>query len=117
MTRIAKDVMSAISFDVVNERLFSIVNRIYDAHKSYHSTTIKIKMIIRQLDYKKNEWKVKNAQTNLRKKKKLTTSKIAEETKVRNQALRDEIKNYINDVDEILTNLIVNVIIIWYYDR
>jgi hypothetical protein len=31
--------------------------------------------------------------------------------------LRDEIENYISDVDEILTNSIINVIIIWYYDR
>jgi hypothetical protein len=74
-------------------------------------------MIIRQHDYKENEWEVKNAQANLREKEKLTTSKIAEETKVRDQALRDEIKNYISDVDEILTNSIVSVIIIRYYDR
>ncbi len=60
---------------------------------------------------------MKNAQANLREKEKLTTSKIAEETKVRDQALRDEIKNYISDVDEILTNSIVSVIIIRYYDR
>jgi hypothetical protein len=74
-------------------------------------------MIIRQHDYKENEWEVKNAQANLREKERLTTSKIAEETKVRDQALRDEIENYISDVDEILTNSIVSVIIIWYYDR
>ncbi len=55
MTRIARDVMNATSFDVVNERLFSIANKIYDAHKSYYSATIKVKMIIRQHDYKKNE--------------------------------------------------------------
>jgi hypothetical protein len=60
---------------------------------------------------------MKNAQANLRKKERLTTSKIAEETKVRDQALRNETKNYINNVDEILTNSIVSVIIIWYYDR
>ncbi len=55
---------------------------------------------------------MKNAQANLKKKEELTTSKIAEETKVRDQALRDEIENYISDVDEILTNSIINVIII-----
>ncbi len=55
MTRIARDVMSATSFGVANERLFSIVSRIYDAHKSYHSATIRAKMIIRQHDYKENE--------------------------------------------------------------
>jgi hypothetical protein len=55
MTRIAQNVMSVISSDVVNERLFSIANRIYDFHKSYHSTIIRAKMIIRQYDYKKSE--------------------------------------------------------------
>jgi hypothetical protein len=55
MTRIAKDVLNATSFDVVNERLFSIANKIYDAHKFYHSATIRAKMIIRQHDFKENE--------------------------------------------------------------
>jgi phage regulator Rha-like protein len=55
---------------------------------------------------------MKNAQTNLKNEERLTTSKIAETTKIRDQALRNEIKNYINDVDEILTNSIVSVIII-----
>ncbi len=55
MTRITKNVLSASSFDVSNERLFSIANRIYDSHKFYHSATIRAKMIIRQHDDKKNE--------------------------------------------------------------
>ncbi len=108
MTRIAKDVLNATSFDVVNERLFSIANKIYDAHKFYHSATIRAKMIIRQHDFKENEWEMKNAQLNLKKEEELITSKIAEKIETRDQALRNEMKDYINDVDEITTSIIVN---------
>jgi hypothetical protein len=55
MTRMTKDVENANSSDVFNERLFFIANKIYESHKSYHSTTIKAKMIIRQHDDKENE--------------------------------------------------------------
>jgi hypothetical protein len=60
MIRITKDVLNASLFNVFNERLFFIANKIYDSHKFYHSATIKIKMIIRQHDDKKNEWELKN---------------------------------------------------------
>ncbi len=106
MTRIAKDVLNASSFDVSNERLFSIANKIYDSHKFYHSATIRVKMIIRQHDDKKNEWKLKNVQSNLKKKEKMTISKIREEKEIRDQVLRDETQDYINDVNETLSSTI-----------
>lgn len=42
------------------------------------------------------------------KKEDLTASKIAKKTKARNQALRDEMQDYINDVDKILSNHTIN---------
>ncbi len=40
-------------------------------------------------------------QSNLKEKEKMTISKIREEKKIRNQILRNETQDYINDVDEI----------------
>jgi uncharacterized membrane protein YraQ (UPF0718 family) len=60
---------------------------------------------------------MKNAQTNSKKKEKLTISRIAKKTKIRNQTLRNKIKNYINNINEILTYLIVNLIIMWFNNR
>jgi hypothetical protein len=40
-------------------------------------------------------------QSNLKEKEKMTISKIREEKKIRDQVLRDETQDYINDVDEI----------------
>jgi hypothetical protein len=103
MTRMTKDVESASSSDVFNERLFFIANKIYESYKSYHSTTIKAKMIIRQHDDKENEWKLKNMQSNLKEKEKMSVSEMHEEKKIRNQVLRNETQNYISDVDETLS--------------
>ena len=101
MTRMIKDVLSAFSFDVANERLFSIVSRIYDFHKSYHSDIIRTKMIIRQYDYKKAELKFLNLdQSNLKEEEICSKKEIEKEIKIRNQVLQDEEKNYINDVNE-----------------
>jgi hypothetical protein len=49
MTRIARDVLSASSFDVFNERLFFIANKIYESHKFYHSAIIRTKMMSRDV--------------------------------------------------------------------
>jgi hypothetical protein len=106
MTRITKNVFNASSFDVSNERLFFIANRIYESHKSYHSATIRAKMIIRQHDDKENEWELKNMLSDLKKKEKMFISKIREEKDIRDQILRDETKDYINDVDEILSFIV-----------
>ncbi len=103
MTRIAKDVFSASSFDVSNERLFFIANKIYESHKSYHSATIRAKMIIRQHDDKENEWKLKDMLSDLKEEEKMSISKIREEKDIRDQVLRDETEDYISDVDEILS--------------
>ncbi len=62
----------------------------------------------RQHDFKENEWEMKNAQLNLKKEEELITSKIAEKIETRDQTLRNEIKDYINDVDEITTSITVN---------
>jgi hypothetical protein len=112
MIRMTKDVFNAIFFDVVNERLFIIVNKIYESYEFYHSSTIRVKMIIRQHDYKKNEWDLKNAQSDLKKKQELTSKKIEKEKATRDEVLRDETVNYINDVDETLSviNSINNLI-------
>jgi hypothetical protein len=98
-----KDVESASSFNVFNERLFFIVNKIYESHKSYHSATIRAKMIIRQHDDKENKWELKNMQSNLKEKDEMSVSEIHEEKKIRDQILRDKTQNYINDVDETLS--------------
>ncbi len=108
MTRIAKNILSASSFDIFNERLFFIVNKIYESHKFYHFVTIRIKIIIRQHDDKKNEWELKNMQSNLKEKEKMTISKIRKKKKIRDQILRNETQDYINDVDEI-SSFIVQV--------
>ena len=101
MTRIIRDVLNASFSDVVNERLFFIVSRIYESHKSYHSAIIRVKMIIRQHDYKKTELEfLNNAQSNLKKEEDISKKKLKNEIKARNQALQDEKNNYINDVDE-----------------
>ncbi len=55
MTRMTRNVENANSLNVFNERLLFIANKIYESHKSYHFTMIKIKMIIRRHDDKKNE--------------------------------------------------------------
>jgi hypothetical protein len=101
MTRITQDVLSATSFDVVNKRLFAIVNRIHDFHKSFHSAIIRVKMIIRQFDYKKNEFEIlNNSQSNLKEEEKSSKKKLEEKIEIRNQTLQDEIDVYINNVDE-----------------
>jgi hypothetical protein len=101
MTRIIKDVTSALSFDVIHERLFSIANRIYDFHKFYHLVIIRAKMIIRQYDYKENELKsLHNTQSNLKKKENRFKQKLKEKIDIRNKILQNELDNYINDVDE-----------------
>jgi hypothetical protein len=93
--------MSASSFDVSNERLFSIASKIYDFHKFYHFVIIRAKMIIRQYDYKKNELKsLHDTQSNLKKKENRSKQKLREKIDIRNEALQNELDNYINDVDE-----------------
>jgi hypothetical protein len=57
MTRIIKNVINASSFNMINEQLLSIANKIYDFDKFYHFVIIWAKMIIRQYDYKENELK------------------------------------------------------------
>jgi hypothetical protein len=106
MTQIIKDVMSAWSFDVINERLFSIANKIYDFHKSYHFVIIRTKMIIRQYNYKENELKsLHDIQSNLKEKKDRFKQKLKKKIDIRNKALQNELDNYINDVDESASTL------------
>ena len=62
MNRIVRDYFCVSIAKIINERLFSIVNRIYDVHKHYVFEIIKTKMICRQHDQKKHEKKQK--QTN-----------------------------------------------------
>jgi hypothetical protein len=45
-------------------------------------------------------------QSNLKKKEKMTISKIREEKEIRDQVLRDETQDYINDVNETLSSTI-----------
>ncbi len=62
-------------------------------------------MIIRRHDDKKNEWELKNMQSNLKEKERMSVSEMHEEKKIRDQILRDETQNYINDVDETLSSM------------
>jgi hypothetical protein len=97
MTRISRDVLNATLFDVVNERLFSIVNKIYDFHKSFHFAIIRAKMIIRQFDYKKNEFELlNNSQFDLKEEKDYFKQDVKKKVEIRNQILQDEIDVYIN---------------------
>jgi vacuolar-type H+-ATPase subunit I/STV1 len=106
MTRIIKNVLSVSSSDVVNERLFSITNKIYDVHKSYHFVIIKVKMIIRQYDYKKNELKsLHDTQSNLKEKEERFKQKLQKKIDIRNEALQNELDSYINDVNESASTL------------
>jgi hypothetical protein len=106
MTRIVKDVLSVSSSDVANERLFSIASRIYDAHKSYHFVIIKVKMIIRQYDYKKNELKsLHDTQSNLKKKEERFKQELQKKIDIRNEVLQNEFDSYINDVNESASTL------------
>jgi hypothetical protein len=57
-------------------------------------------MIIRQYEYKKLKMKMKNAQSDLKEKEKLSMQKLQKKIDIRNQVLQDESDNYINDVDE-----------------
>ncbi len=57
---------------------------------------------------------MKNVQSNLKKKEKMTISKIREKKRIRNQVLRDETQNYINDVDEI-SSFTIQVSVIMKY--
>ena len=59
MNRIVRDYFCVSIAKIINERLFSIVNRIYDVHKHYVFEIIKTKMICRQHDQKKHEKKTK----------------------------------------------------------
>ncbi len=65
-------------------------------------------MIIRQHDDKKNEWKLKNMLFDLKKKERMSISKIREKKNIRDQVLRDETKDYISDVDEIFVEIALN---------
>lgn len=106
MTRIVKDVLSVSSFDVANERLFSIASRIYDVHKSYHFVIIKVKMITRQYDYKKNELKsLHDTQSNLKEKKERSKQELQKKIDIRNEALQNELDSYISDVNESASTL------------
>ncbi len=100
ITHITKNVFRANLFDVLNEKLFFVVNKIYKSHKFYHSATIKIKIIIRQHNNQKNEWKLKNTLSDLKKKQNVYFEN-SKKKDIRNQVLRDKTKDYINDVDEI----------------
>ncbi len=100
MTRIIKNVISVSSFNV-NERLFSIANKIYDFHKFYHFVIIRAKMIIRPYDYKENELKsLHNTQSSLKEKEDRFKQKLKKKIDIRNEALQNEFDNYINNVDE-----------------
>ncbi len=82
MTRITSNVLSVTLFNVVNERLFSIVNRIYNFHKSFHSVIIRVKMIIRQFDYKENEFEIlNNFQSNLKEEEKNSKKNLKKKLK------------------------------------
>jgi hypothetical protein len=106
MTRIVKDVLSVSSYDVANERLFSIASKIYDAHKFYHFVIIRAKMIIRQYDYKKNELKsLHDTQSNLKEKEERFKQELQEEIDIRNEALQNELDSYISDVNESASTL------------
>ncbi len=101
MIRIIKNVMNASSSDVINERLFSIANKIYDFHKFYHFVIIRAKMIIRQYDYKENELKsLHDTQSDLKEKEDRFKQELKKKIDIRNEALQNELDNYINDVDE-----------------
>ncbi len=101
MTRIIKNVLNVSSSDVVNERLFSITSKIYDVHKSYHFVIIKIKMIIRQYDYKENELKsLHDTQSNLKEKEERFKQELQKKIDIRNEALQNEFDSYISDVNE-----------------
>ena len=76
MTIMIHDILNVFSSEVVNERLFFIANWIYESHKSYHSSTIKVKMIIRHDDYKESVWEYDNAPSNLKKKEILNKKNI-----------------------------------------
>ena len=78
---IARNVLNVFAFEIVNKKLFFIVSRIYESHKSYHSKTIKAKMLIHQYDNKKNEWKYNQTHSNLKKKKR-QQKKIYRKTKI-----------------------------------
>ena len=97
---IVRNVLSVSACEIVNEKLFFIVSRIYGSHKSYHSKTIKAKMLICQHDSKKNEWKYNQTHSNFKKKKATTKKKFIEKRKSRDDALSDESKHYINNIDE-----------------
>lgn len=103
ITRIARDVLAATSFDVANERLFSIASRIYEAHKSYHPVTIRAKMIVQQHDYKKNEWELEKTHLNLKEEEVSTETNIQKKLSMRDQTLQDESERYISDNDETVT--------------
>ncbi len=106
MTQMIKNVLSVLSFDVINERLFFIASKIYDFHKSYHLVIIRAKMIIRQYDYKENELKsLHDAQSNLKTKEECFKQKLKKKIDIWNEALQNESNNYINDVDENVSTL------------
>jgi hypothetical protein len=112
MTRIIRDVLSVTSSDVINERLFFIANKIYEFHKFFHSAIIRAKMIIRQFDYKKNEFEnFNNFQFDFKKKENYFRQDLEKEIEIRIQALQDEIDVYINDVNEnaIITTTVKNL--------
>jgi hypothetical protein len=44
-------------------------------------------------------------QSNLKEKERMSVSEMHEEKKIRDQILRDETQNYINDVDETLSSM------------
>jgi hypothetical protein len=86
---------------VINERLFSIANKIYDSHKFFHFAIIRAKMIIRQFDYKKNEFELlNNSQSDLKEEKDYFRQDVEKKVEIRNQVLQDEMNVYINDVNE-----------------
>ncbi len=101
MIRMIKNMLNVSSFDVINEQLFFIISKIYDFYKLYYLVIIRIKIIIRQYDYKENELKLlHNAQSNLKKKKECFKQKLKKKIDIRNKALQNELNNYINNVDE-----------------
>ena len=110
MTKIARNVLNVFAFAIVKKRLFFIINRIYKFHKSYHSTTIRAKMIIRQHDYKKNQNDIDEINLNLLKKKSSTKQKLDEKRKTRDDVLNDESNHYLNDVNKNQMNVNFDII-------
>jgi predicted Holliday junction resolvase-like endonuclease len=58
-------------------------------------------MIIRQYDYKENELKsLHDTQSDLKEKEDRFKQELKKKIDIRNEALQNELDNYINDVDE-----------------